>query len=372
VDCSSLGFPNLERSMARIHPLESSSRRPGWAAAVLGAAAVLAACALVVRRQTQKAERDFPPKGRFVEVDGVRLHYLSYGRDDTAQTVVLLHGNGTMGEEFDVSGLAEQAAQRYRVIAFDRPGFGYSERPNDRPWGPQQQADLLHRALQRLGVRDPVVLGHSWGANVALSMGIRHPDSVGALVLASGYYTPSLRFDVPLTSVPALPLIGTLMRHTISPLVGRLLWPLVVRRMFAPAAPTAAFNERYPIWMSLRPSQLKASAVESARTIPSAISLRRYHRDMRVPTVVIAGASDRLLTTRWNSSRLIERLPQSWLRVVEGSGHMVHHTAPNQVTAAIHQAAEMARPRLVAIRSVSADRNVGPAPEAVRNLAPQA
>jgi pimeloyl-ACP methyl ester carboxylesterase len=310
-----------------------------------GAAAVWAVCAWVGRRQTRRVERDFPPRGRFIDVNGVRLHYLVFGADDAPQTIVMLHGNGTMAEEFDISGLAQKAAQRYRVIVFDRPGYGYSERPDDRSWRPQEQADLVLDALRQLDVRHPVVLGHSWGAHVALAMGIRRPDAVGALVLASGYYTPSLRFDVPLLSAPVMPLIGTLMRHTVSPLLGRALWPLVIRRMFAPAAPTEAFQQRYPIWMSLRPSQLKASAAESARMIPAALSLRRHHRDMRVPTVVIAGASDRLLMTRWNSSRLVERLPQSWLRVVEGSGHMVHHTAPNQVLAAIHQAAGMVRPR---------------------------
>ena len=336
--------------MSPLRDVETVSRRPGWSAALLGAAAVLAACALVVRRQTQRAEFDFPPKGRFIEVDGVRLHCVVYGQEDAAQTVVLLHGNGTMGEDFDISGLAEQAAQRYRVIVFDRPGYGYSERPNDRAWRPQEQADLIHGALRRLGVRHPVVLGHSWGALVALAMGICAPDRVGALVLASGYYTPSLRFDVPLLSAPAMPLIGPLMRHTISPLLGRAIWPLMVRRMFAPAAPTSAFQQRYPVWMSLRPSQLKASAAESARMIPAAFSLRRHHADMRVPTVVIAGANDKVLVTRWNSSRLVERLPRSWLRVVEGSGHMVHHTAPNQVLAAIHQAAGMVQPRPAEMR----------------------
>ena len=189
--------------MTRLRTFDSDSRRPGLATVLLGAAAVLAACALVVRRQTHKAERDFPARGHFIEVDGLRLHYLQYGPEDAAQSVVLLHGNGTLGEEFDICGLAEKAAQRYRVIVFDRPGYGYSERPNDRAWRAQEQADLMHLALRRLGVRHPVVLGHSWGAHVALAMGIRQPDAVGALVLASGYYTPSLRFDVPLLSAPA-------------------------------------------------------------------------------------------------------------------------------------------------------------------------
>ena len=74
------------------------------------------------------------------------------------------------------------------------------------------QADLIHAALPRLGVHDPVVLGHSWGALVALSMGLRHPQDIGSLVLASGYYFPTLRLDTPLLAGPALPGIGALWR----------------------------------------------------------------------------------------------------------------------------------------------------------------
>ena len=105
---------------------------PRWPAMALAVGTALLACAAIVHRQVKKAEAACPPKGRFITVDGVRLHYTERGRPDAAQTVVLLHGNGTMAEEFEISGLADLAAQRYRVIAFDRPGFGHSDRPRDR------------------------------------------------------------------------------------------------------------------------------------------------------------------------------------------------------------------------------------------------
>ena len=98
------------------------------------------------------------------------------------------------------------------------------------------------------------------------------------------------------------------MRHTVSPLLGRLLWPLSVRRLFSPAPTTQAFEERYPFWMSLRPSQLRASAAESARMIPPALSLLQHHRMTQVPTVVIAWAGARLVNTRLRSSLLAGRL----------------------------------------------------------------
>ncbi len=330
-----------------------------WLAAAAGTACLLAACAVVVKRQTAKAERDFPPKGRFVTVDGVRLHFTVHGRDDAPQTVVLLHGNRSLADEFDISGLTRQAADRYRVVIFDRPGYGYSERPDGRRWGPEEQADLIHAALTRLGVAGPVVFGHSWGALVALAMGLRCPQDVGSLVLASGYYFPRL------LGAPALPGIGALLRHTISPLLNRLLWPVMVRRMFAPARSTPAFRERFPVWMSLRPKQLQASASESAMMIPAAASLRRRYEQLEVPAVLVAGAKDRQLSTRWHSGRLHDRLDRSWLRVIEGSGHMVHHVATGQVMAAIDQAAAIVWDRSLLLRpsaGLKAGDNRMPAP----------
>src|SRR5258705_497499 len=82
--------------------------------------------------------------------------------------------------------------------------------------------------LAGLGVPGPVVFGPSWGALVALAMGLRCPQDVGSLVLASGYYFPTVRLNAALLGAPALPGIGALLRHTISPLLNRLLWPVMV------------------------------------------------------------------------------------------------------------------------------------------------
>jgi pimeloyl-ACP methyl ester carboxylesterase len=313
----------------------------------VGAAAALAACALFVQARTRRAQRAFPPQGRFVDVSGVRLHYTEHGEPGAGPCVVLLHGDGSMGEELERSTLPAQLAAHHRVLVFDRPGYGHSERPPGRHPGPQEQAELLHAALARLGAGRAIVLGHSWGALVALSLGLRHPDSVAGLVLASGYYFPTVRMDVAWLSGPAWPLVGPLVRHTIGPLVGRALWWPMLRRMFAPAPVSPSF-EGYPLWLALRPSQLHSAAAESASLIPATLALRREYAGLRVPAVVIAGADDRYVHSRWHSARLHERLERSWLRMVEGAGHMVHHTAPGQVLAAVEQVAAMGRaPTLV-------------------------
>ena len=95
--------------------------------AALTAAAVLGTTALVNTRRARLAERKNPPAGQFLDIEGVHLHYLERGE---GPPLVLLHGNGAMAQDFEISGILEQLAQRYRVIAVDRPGFGHTSRPN--------------------------------------------------------------------------------------------------------------------------------------------------------------------------------------------------------------------------------------------------
>jgi pimeloyl-ACP methyl ester carboxylesterase len=185
----------------------------------------LAACAFVNQHLAKKAQEKNPPIGHFLEIDGVRLHYVERGQGNP---LLLLHGNGSMIQDFDSSGLVTLAAKNHRVIVFDRPGYGYSERPRGTVWSPGAQAALIHRALVRLGVSRVTVLGHSWGASIAIALALKHPEIVTGLVLASGYYYPTARADVVVQSGPAVPVIGDIMSFTLAPLISRAMWPISV------------------------------------------------------------------------------------------------------------------------------------------------
>jgi pimeloyl-ACP methyl ester carboxylesterase len=309
---------------------------PDWAAnALIGTGVLLAGAAMFVNYKARQAEKRNPPHGEFIDVDGVRLHYVARGE---GQPLVLLHGNGAMAQDYEISGLVDLAATRYRVIAFDRPGFGYSQRPRGRRFDPEAQADLLFKAMQQLGIDRPIVVGHSWGTLVAVALALQHPVYVRSLVLVSGYYYPTFRLDALLLSPPALPVIGDLLRHTVSPLFGRIMWRGLVRKVFAPLDVPPRFS-RFPVWMALRPSQLRASAAEGALMIPATLAMKRRYRELIMPVVIVAGDSDRYVDTRAQSVRLHEDLPRSELRLVPGAGHMVHQVAPRQVMAAVESVA---------------------------------
>lgn len=311
----------------------SSARRVGTIA--LAAAATLAATALYVRYRSQRAEREHPPIGRFIEVDGVRLHYIERGE---GPPVVMLHGNGLTNEDFVISGVFGLAAQSYRVVAFDRPGYGYSERPRGRLWTPRAQAALLHQAFTRLGIERPIVVGHSWGTMVALALGLDYPADVRGLVLISGYYYPTVRADVAIFAPPAIPVLGDVMRYTVSPLVGRMLAPRLIRKMFAPRPVPPRFAHEFPVDLTLRPSQIRATAEAAAFMVPGAANLRERYRELTMPVVILAGADDTVIDPE-QAARLHQELPQSELRVLAGLGHMLHYAVPERVVDAIGTAA---------------------------------
>ena len=306
----------------------------------VGIASVVAAlilAAVVNYYLARRAERHNPPKGRFVDVDGLSIHYVDHG---SGEAVVLLHGNGSMIQDFECSGLIEAASQKYRVVVFDRPGFGHTQRPRNTIWSAQKQADLLYRALVQIGIPRATVLGHSWGASVAVALALSHPRFVGSLVLVSGYYYPTFRADIPLLSGPAIPVIGDVISYTVAPIISRLIWPLLLRRIFAPAPVPEKFA-LFPKEMVLRPAQLRASAEETALMIPGAFTLQWRYRDLTMPVVIIVGEDDRLVEAT-QSARLHRGVRQSTFISVANTGHMVQQTATARVLEAIDGAVQLA------------------------------
>ncbi len=314
-------------------------RSRNWVApALAGSLAGLAATALYVSVKTRQAEHRYPPIGRFITVNGVRLHYVERGR---GEPLVLIHGNGMMIQDFLISGIVDELAERYRVIIIDRPGYGYSARPRIL-WTPRAHATLYQAALQQLGISSAVVLGHSWGSMVAVALALQAPQLVRSLVLASGYYYPTLRADVLLFSSPAIPGLGDAMRYTVSPIVAQLILPGLIKAMFAPAPVTEHFDRQIPKALMLRPVQLRASAEDAALMTPSVIELQERYRELTLPVVIVTGGDDQIADVGRQSKRLHRELPNSELIVVPGMGHMIHHLAPGHVVAAIDRASEWA------------------------------
>lgn len=310
----------------------------GLGALALGGLAVANALA------ARTAERRYPPEGRFLTVDGVRLHYMEAGE---GPPVVLLHGNVSALGDSLASGLFQRLSRSHRVIAFDRPGMGHSDRPRGRDWTPEDQADLLALALAELNIENAVVVGHSYATLVALALALDHPRTVKALVLIAGYYFPTKRVDAALVAPVATPVLGDLLRHTLSPPFSKAMMPALLKTMFSPRPVPEHLTESFPAALTTRPGQLRANAQDGVTMVPAADRLQRRYAGVTVPVAIFAGHGDRVVEQEEQSGRLRHVLPGSTLHWVPDSGHMVHYADPDRVVRRIDElSAEMAGRRI--------------------------
>ena len=154
------------------------------AAWIIGAVLLLlgltaAGLALFSARTARQVEQAVPPLGRFIEVDGARIHYLDEG---SGPPLLLIHGLAGQMRHFTYS-LLDRLKGDYRVVILDRPGSGYSTRPPQASAAISAQARVIASFAKALGLERPLVVGHSLGGAIALSLALDHPEQVGGLAL---------------------------------------------------------------------------------------------------------------------------------------------------------------------------------------------
>lgn len=301
---------------------------------VLSIAIALVVCLGVTLAGTWAIERSHPPAGQFVEVDGGRLHIVLLGRPD-APAVVLLHGaSGNLGDMR--LALGERLAQRYRVILIDRPGHGWSDRPDGGDdASPARQAALIHQALTKLGVDQAIVLGHSWSGAAATAYTLAYPEAVAGLVLLAPVTHRWPGGVAWINNLVATPVIGPLVAHTFILPMGYFLISPGVAAVFTPEIPPPDYAEHTGLRMLLRPSEFIANAQDLAGLKAFVTAQAPRYGEIKAPVAIIAGAADRVVYTDIHSRAIAAMLPQARLTVLPGVGHMVQYTAADLAVRAI-------------------------------------
>ncbi|MBW7454200.1 haloalkane dehalogenase [Paenibacillus sepulcri] len=127
--------------------------------------------------ETLPVGEDFPFESRYLDVNGHQLHYIDQG---TGIPVVFLHGNPTWGYTFrNVILYMQQSA---RCIAVDLIGMGRSDKP-DIGYTFLEHVDYISRFIEKLGLKDIVLVGHDWGMAIGLQVAANHPDNVKAVAM---------------------------------------------------------------------------------------------------------------------------------------------------------------------------------------------
>ncbi len=282
-------------------------------------------------------EADYPPEGLFVTVEGVKLHAVVRGK---GPDLVLLHG--ASGSVRDLSfGFIDALAARYRVIAIDRPGLGWSE-PGPGTDHISAQARLLREAAAELGATRPIIFGHSYGGAVALAWAVDAPDSVAALVLASAVSHP-WDGDVPfLYKVAANPVAGPLTVTGISAWVPEGYVTDQVNAVFLPQTVPPGYDEHFGPMMSARAAAFRANSEQRVTLKEDVRAQVAQYPAIAVPVEILHGDSDPVVYASVHSEPLAREVPGARLTILPGVGHMPQHTARPAVIAAIDRAAARA------------------------------
>lgn len=283
----------------------------------------------------------YPPEGRLVEVDGRRVHALSRG---VGPDLVLIHG--ASGSTRDMSfRFMERLAASYRVTAFDRPGLGYTDVAQGldtvfrrRGESPREQADVLRRAARTLGIRRPIVMGHSYGGAVALAWALGDPQGTAAVVDVSGVAMPwPGRLDI-LYRLNGSSFGGA----TLPPLISAFAPPRAVQTalsaIFAPDPVPDGYAEHFGIGITLRRASIRANARQIGGLRPEIVEMSRQYASLAMPVEIVHGEADVIVPPSIHSLPLSRLAPAARLTMLPGVGHMPHHAVPQQVVAAIDRA----------------------------------
>jgi pimeloyl-ACP methyl ester carboxylesterase len=259
---------------------------------------------------TGPAASENPEIGDTVDVHGIRTNYHDEG---SGPPVVLVHGSGPGVSAWANWRLTMPAlADRFRVLAPDVLGFGYTERPAGVTYDLATWTGHLVGFLDALGLERVSLVGNSFGGALALSLTGRHPERVDRLVLMGSVgvpfeLTPGLDavwgFEPSLAGMRALLDLFAYDRSRVSDDLARL-------RLEAATRPGVqeAFRAMFPA-----PRQ---AAVDGLTVDESLI------RGIARPTLLVHGRDDRVIPVT-NSLRLLELIDDAQLHVFGRCGHWV-------------------------------------------------
>jgi uncharacterized protein (TIGR04551 family) len=256
-----------------------------------------------------------PADATYVEVDGIQLHYRELGRpagnDDAGKpTVVLIHGFGASLDSW--RGVDEVLARDFHVVAIDLAGFGWSGRP-DIDYSPVAEGRLVWRALDRLGVGDVALVGHSWGSSVVMTMVLEQPKRVRRVALYSAYL-----YEDQVPSFFHWARLGG---------VGEALFALWYRERIEDRVSLAYHDDRYVTQARVehaerelaRPGSAAAALGAARRQIYT--ELERRWPDVTQPVLLLWGDDDQVTPLRYGH-RLSRDLPDARLIVYPATGHL--------------------------------------------------
>jgi len=247
-----------------------------------------------------------------VNVDGMRIHYKDTGPQD-APVLLFLHGFGSSLQTWDV--WAVTLEQKYRVIRLDLPGFGLTGPSPSNDYSELNDVNTLTQFVDKLGVSELSVIGHSMGGKIAWTFAAAHPDRVKALVLMApdGFPQPEAIGTKPY----AMPAIMGLMKYCLP--------RYFVRKSIEPAfADESALDDKMVSRYHdmLRAPGVRAAILERGNQTIYTDPVPRLKK-IKAPTLLLWGEEDKMIPSS-NATSYAGVLAQSKTVFIPKLGHLLH------------------------------------------------
>jgi len=273
----------------------------------------------------------YPFESHWLDLDGVRYHYLDEGPHN-APPVVMLHGNPTWS--FYYRTLIPEISQAYRVLVPDHVGCGLSDKPRDYDYCLECHIQNLERLIAHLDLKGLTLVLHDWGGAIGMGYATRHPENVARFVVlnTAAFYQPSLPLRIKMCR---LPLLGDLLLRGFNAFARLALpWATVHRERLTPEiragylAPYDCWENRIAILRFVQdiPLEERHRSRKTLEDIEAGLYLFGEH-----PMLIIWGARDFCFTVRDYLTGWQERFPYAETRVVGDAGHYVVEDAHERI-----------------------------------------
>ncbi len=313
---------------------------------------VLAGLVLFTAWTAWQVEKKLPPRGRFIDVDGARIHYLDEG---TGPPLLLVHGLGGQMHNFTHS-LLGKLRHDFRVVILDRPGSGYSTRPAGASATISAQARILSRFCEALKLGRPLIVGHSLGGAITLALALNHPEQVAGLALLAPVTHLPERVPPPFDGIAiASPLLRRLIAWTVATPLSIVNRERVLATLFGPQPVAQDFAVRGGGLLSLRPRSFIGASTDLIATQHELGEMPARYKDLTVPVGILYGADDRILDPAVHGKGLAAKVAGADLELIEGGGHMILITSANRAAAFVARMAQ---------RAAAADTKLAPTAQA--------
>jgi pimeloyl-ACP methyl ester carboxylesterase len=296
-----------------------------WAGVGIATGTLGAGLALWSAVAAKGAEKMVPPDGAFIDVEGARIHYIDRGG---GPVILLVHG--LMGQLRNFSyALVDLLARDHRVIAIDRPGWGYSTFTGPQRPGIAEQARIVTRFADVLALDKPLLVGHSLGGAVALAAGIAAPERFSGLALIAPLTQPMDTPPPQFNGLMAPPALRGVTSWTVAAPAAILTGAATAAAIFAPDPVPADFPIRGGGALAVRPASYRAGSFELAMASDEMAALAPRYGAIKLPVHILYGRGDAVLDPTLHGERTAAAIPGAQLQLMDG-GHMLPVTYPKE------------------------------------------